>query len=166
MIELAFWSSVFLVLYAYIGYPCALMALSLVRQRPVARAPIAPCVSFIITAHNEAARIREKIDNTLAQDYPPDQLEIIVASDCSTDGTDDIVRSFSDRVRLVRAPVAARQGGGAAACRRERLRRHPGVFRCRDRRLRPHAVSTIVMNFADSDGRVRQQHRSLRQCRR
>lgn len=61
-------------------------------------------LSLIITAHNEGQRISEKLENSLAIDYPQDLLEIIVASDCSTDATDEIVKSFADRgVRLVRA---------------------------------------------------------------
>ena len=32
MTEIAFWGSLALVLYAYFGYPCALLALSLVRH--------------------------------------------------------------------------------------------------------------------------------------
>ena len=70
MLELVFWSSVALVLYAYLGYPCALMALSLVRHRPVRKGTATPDVSFIITAHNEASRIAEKIENTIGQNYP------------------------------------------------------------------------------------------------
>jgi cellulose synthase/poly-beta-1,6-N-acetylglucosamine synthase-like glycosyltransferase len=58
---------------------------------------------MIVTAYNERDRIREKIENTLAIDYPG--LEIIIASDCSTDETDSIVGEYAGRgVRLVRAP--------------------------------------------------------------
>ena len=60
----AFWCSVSLALYAYFGYPCALMLVALVRSRSVTKAEkgsAAPLVSFIITAHNEERRIREKI---------------------------------------------------------------------------------------------------------
>jgi glycosyltransferase involved in cell wall biosynthesis len=63
-----------------------------------------PALSLIITVHNEEARIHEKLENTLLIDYPKDLLEIIVASDCSSDSTDSIVGSFRDNeVRLVRA---------------------------------------------------------------
>lgn len=63
-----------------------------------------PTLSLIITAHNEEARIREKLDNALQIGYPSDLLEIIVASDFSTDETDAIVTSYNEKgVRLVRA---------------------------------------------------------------
>ncbi len=63
-----------------------------------------PKVSLIVTAYNEERRIREKIENSLSLDYDRHKLEVIVASDCSDDLTDDIVREYEDRgVRLVRA---------------------------------------------------------------
>ena len=61
-------------------------------------------LSLIITAHNEEDRISDKLENTLKIDYPRELLEIVVASDCSSDNTDRIVKSFADKgVRLVRA---------------------------------------------------------------
>ena len=98
IVHVTFWAAVALVLYAYFGYPCLLVAISLVRRRDCTRPP-----SAAATAHNEASRIAAKIENTLAQDYPG-HLEIVVASDCSTDGTDDVVRGYAPRVRLVRTP--------------------------------------------------------------
>ena len=143
-----FWSSVILVVYAYVGYPCALAALAVLRRRVVAKGPIRARVSFIITARNEERRIREKLENTLAQDYPRALLEILVASDCSSDATDDVVRSYRDRVRLVRA--AERKGKEAAqqlavdAASGEVL-----IFSDVGTALAPDGVSTMVRNFAD-----------------
>jgi hypothetical protein len=148
MTEIAFWCCVALVFYSYIGYPCALVALGFVRSRPVRRGPITPRVSFIITAHNEEARIAQKLENTLCQDYPAGALEIIVASDCSTDRTDDIVGSFGPRVRLVRAP----ERRGKEAAQQLALRDASGavlVFSDVATALAPDGVSTIVSNFAD-----------------
>jgi len=72
-------------------------------------------VSFIVIAYNEVAAIRDKIANTLELDYPPDRLEMIVASDGSTDGTDAIVDSYPDpRVKLVRNPN--RKGKTTTTC--------------------------------------------------
>jgi len=60
-------------------------------------------VTVLIPAYNEAQNIAATIQNKLEQDYPSDRLEIIVISDGSTDGTDDIVREFSSqKVRLIR----------------------------------------------------------------
>ena len=146
--EAAFWISVALVIYAYAGYPCALLALTLVRDRRVKKAPIAPRVSFVIAAHNEENRIAEKIENTLQQDYPADRMEIIVASDCSTDRTDEIVRSFGRRVLLLRA----RERRGKEAAQQLAVHAAMGkvlVFSDCATALAPDAVSNIVQNFAD-----------------
>jgi glycosyltransferase involved in cell wall biosynthesis len=148
MAQIAFWCSVLLVLYAYVGYPCALQIVSHFRSRPIRKAGITPRVSFIITAYNEEARIREKIENTLAQRYPAPLLEIIVASDCSTDRTDDIVREYSPRIRLVRA--SERRGKEAAqllaidTCAGDIL-----IFSDVATALASDGVSTIVRSFAD-----------------
>jgi glycosyltransferase involved in cell wall biosynthesis len=146
--EAAFWCSVALVVYAYAGYPCVLMALTMFRDRPVKKAPLRTRVSFVIAAHNEEQRIAEKIDNTLRQDYPTDAMEIIVASDCSTDRTDDIVRSYGRRVWLVRA----RERRGKEAAQQLAVRSAVGkilIFSDVATALAPDAVSTIVRNFAD-----------------
>jgi hypothetical protein len=104
VIEVLFWGSIVFVIYAYAGYPLCLLVLSMVRNREVKKADITPRVSFIIAAHNEARRIRTKIENTLDLDYPPELFEVVVASDNSTDGTDDIVNEYAAKgVRLIRA---------------------------------------------------------------
>jgi glycosyltransferase involved in cell wall biosynthesis len=147
MPEIVFWCSVAFVIYGYFGYPCALVIIGLFRARPVHRARITPRVSFVITAYNEEARIADKLENTLRQDYPA-ELEIIVASDCSRDRTDDIVRTYGERVRLVRA--AERRGKEAA--QKLALSAATGdilVFSDVATALAPDAVSTIVSNFAD-----------------
>jgi glycosyltransferase involved in cell wall biosynthesis len=149
--EVTFWCSIALVLYAYLGYPCALLVLSVFRDRPVRKANTwrqPPRVSFIITAHNEEARILDKIENTLALDYPPHALEIVVASDCSTDGMDDIVRRCSSRVRLVRAP----ERRGKEAAQQLALQSASGevlIFSDVATALAPDGVTTMVANFAD-----------------
>jgi cellulose synthase/poly-beta-1,6-N-acetylglucosamine synthase-like glycosyltransferase len=148
MAEIVFWCSVALVLYAYLGYPSALMALSLMRNRPVRKGRVSPRVSFIIAARNEEGRIREKIENTLRQDYPIERLEIIVASDCSTDTTDEIVGSYSTRVRLVRAP----ERRGKEAAQQLAVEAASGeilVFSDVATALAPDGISNIVENFAD-----------------
>ena len=149
ILDIAFCAAVALVLYAYLGYPAVLMALLLVRDRRVTKAPVLPSVSFIITAHNEERRIREKLENTLGQDYPASRLEIIVASDCSTDRTDEIVGAYPDRVRLIRA--AERRGKEAA--QQLAVRAAAGdilVFSDVATALAPDGISSIVGNFADA----------------
>lgn len=103
--QLLFWIAVFGALYSYFIYPLVLMALPARPAHRDARTTAdLPRLSLIVTVHNEAARIEEKLKNSLALDYPRALLDIIIASDCSTDTTEDIVRSHADQgVRLVRA---------------------------------------------------------------
>ena len=147
--EIIFWASVALISYAYVGYPLALAVLSLVRARRVAKADVSPPATFIITAYNEEKRIAEKLENTLKLVYPRGKLEIIVASDCSSDKTDEIVNSYGSRgIRLVRASV--RKGKEAAqklaveAAKGEVL-----VFSDVATILPEHGVLSIVKNFHD-----------------
>ena len=143
-----FWMAAALVCFAYAGYPMVLLALTRVRRAPVVRRRIHPSVTFVITAHNEERRLREKIENTIAQNYPAPLLEIIVASDASTDGTDDIARSFGDRVRLVRA----RERRGKEAAQQLAVQAAGGdvlVFSDVATAIALDGVSSIVANFAD-----------------
>lgn len=101
--QLLFWSALVLLAYVYVGYPLLAYLVSVAFPRTVARAENEPTVTVLITAFNEEAAIAEKIENTLAIEYPSEKLEILIASDGSTDRTDEIVRSFAGRgVRLFR----------------------------------------------------------------
>jgi cellulose synthase/poly-beta-1,6-N-acetylglucosamine synthase-like glycosyltransferase len=91
--------------YSYFLYPLILKIVPARNKRTeVPHRDFAyPKMSLIITVHNEEGRIHEKLENALLTDYPKNLLEIIVASDCSSDSTDTIVESFIDSgVRLVR----------------------------------------------------------------
>jgi glycosyltransferase involved in cell wall biosynthesis len=147
--QTVFWAAISFIFYAYLGYPILLMIATLCRSRPVKKGDIAPAVSFIITAYNEEKRIGEKIENTLRQDYPKDRLEIIVASDCSDDRSDEIVSGFGlDRVRLVRAG----KRGGKEAAQKLAVDSATGeilVFSDVATILPPDGITNIVRNFYD-----------------
>ncbi|MBL8074609.1 MAG: glycosyltransferase family 2 protein [Nitrospira sp.] len=147
--ELLFWSAILLVFYAYSGYPLLLIVMKWVRSRNVRKADITPSVTLIITAYNEERRIAEKLDNTVQLDYPTALLEVLVASDCSSDRTDEIVEGYAHRgVRLVRAPL--RKGKEAAqklavgVAKGEIL-----VFSDVATILQPEAIRNIVKSFND-----------------
>jgi len=147
--EVIFWASVGFMVYAYAGYPLSLVILSLFRNRPVKLGNITPTVSFIITAHNEELSISDKLENTLAQNYPADRLEIVGASDCSTDHTDSIIKSYEPRgVRLIRTD----ERKGKEAAQKLAVQATSGeilVFSDVATILPPDGISTIVKNFHD-----------------
>jgi len=148
-LEIVFWMSVGLVAYAYFGYPLLLWLVSLVQSREVRKGDLISSVSFIITAYNEEKRIAEKLDNTLKLLYPDALLEIVVASDCSSDRTDEIVNSYKPRgVKLVRASAR----GGKEAAQKLAVQTAIGdilVFSDVATILPENAIATIVRNFHD-----------------
>lgn len=102
MVEIFLFASIALVAFAYFGYPASLFLLTLIRRLEVRRSDFLPAVTYIVTVHNEERRINAKLLNTLELDYPRDRLEIVVASDGSTDKTNEIVKShISDGVKLL-----------------------------------------------------------------
>lgn len=108
---LLFWLSVGLFVQAYLGYPLSLFVLRLIYRRPGPvkdPAPL-PSVTLVISAYNEEAVIKEKMENCLTLDYPEDRLRIIVVSDGSNDRTESIVREYADRGIELRA-FGDRQG--------------------------------------------------------
>jgi cellulose synthase/poly-beta-1,6-N-acetylglucosamine synthase-like glycosyltransferase len=103
IIESILFFSLFMVFYVYAGYPLAALALSRLFPRPVRKDSIEPPVTILIAAYNEEEVIAATIENKLNLDYPKEKLEILVISDGSTDGTDDVVKRYADRgVRLLR----------------------------------------------------------------
>ena len=136
--------------YAYVGYPLLLWTLSrFSAARTPARGSATPTVSVVIPAYNEEKQIQGAIEAVLAQDYPAHLIQTVVLSDASTDGTDDIVRRYSDRrVELLRMPE---RGGKTraenAAC--ARLRGEIVVNTDSSIRLHPAAVRELVAHMAD-----------------
>lgn len=104
MSGLVFFGSLATIAYAYLGFPLLLWLRSRLASHPYRVADHEPTVSLIVCAHNEAAAIGAKLENLCALDYPSDRLELIVASDGSSDGTEDRVRAYADRVRLLALP--------------------------------------------------------------
>jgi len=155
LMEFLFWFSVFMIVYAYFGYLLCLFVISLFKKSKNRENeffknynPDFPAVTLIITAYNEEERIKEKIDGSLLQDYPKDKYEIIVASDCSSDNTDEIVKSYKGEVKLVRAP----ERKGKENAQKYAVETAAGeifVFSDVATILEPTAISSIVRNFSD-----------------
>lgn len=145
-----FWLGVLSIVYVYFGYPLLVWLVRNFRPRPWIRKSMLPTVSIVIAARNEEKHIRGKIENTFAIDYPSEKLEIIVVSDFSTDNTDLIVKSFSDRgVKLVRPDrrvgKTEAQNLGVEEAEGEII-----LFSDATTKYPPNVIEQIVPNFADN----------------
>ena len=146
-----FWAGLALGLYPYLGYPLIAALIARLRRRPVLKAAIAPRVSVLISAYNEARHIEATVRNKLASDYAG-ELEVLVASDGSTDGTDDIVRAIAGqdpRVRLYRQEPRA----GKTAALNQLVTLASGeivVFSDANSIYRADTITRLVGNFADA----------------
>ncbi|HKQ63056.1 MAG TPA: glycosyltransferase, partial [Candidatus Polarisedimenticolaceae bacterium] len=105
MFEILFWVAVLLLFHVYVGYPWVMCAWAAVRPAPTLRRRIEPDVSVLVVAHNEERVIAARLRNLLALDYPRARLEILLASDGSTDATVERARHVADRaVRVFAFP--------------------------------------------------------------
>ena len=149
-VTLLFWLALFALGYTYVGYPVLVWMVSSVWPRELRRGNSQPTVTVIITAHNEERDLAAKLENTLALDYPANRLEILVASDCSTDRTDEIVRSYAPRgVRLHRQP----QRLGKTAAQNAAVELANGeiiLFSDATTLYTPNVLNAMLPNFADS----------------
>lgn len=94
-LKIIWWVAIFVIFWAMVGYPLSLVALSKLFKRENKKdSSLEPTVTIMVVAHNEEKVIREKLQNLLETDYPSDKLEFLIASDFSTDRTDEIVEEF------------------------------------------------------------------------
>lgn len=146
-----FWLSLALLLYVWFGFMLILLLVSLLSRKRLKQTDYEPTVSIIVCAYNEAKSILHKIENCLALDYPHEKLEIIVVSDGSTDGTDDILKSY--RHPLVRA-IFMPQRAGKSACQNraaEDARNDVLFFTDATTLHPPDALRLLVQYLSDSD---------------
>ena len=151
-LEIIFWTSLGLIAWTHFGYPLATGLLACLRPRPVAKARVEPSVVLIVAAHNEDTVIARRIENLLALDYPAEKLEIVVASDGSSDRTNEIVREFAAREPRVHLLDCER--GGKTLAQNRAVRETESellAFTDANTEWAPDALRELVANFADSD---------------
>ncbi len=132
--------------WVYAGYPLTLAALSALRPRPRRRAPIQLRVSVVIAAHNEEPVIAAKVANVLASDYPRELIEVVVASDGSTDATVEEARRGGADVVLDLPRIGKISALNAAV-------KHAAgdilTFTDADCTFEPETLKELTANFAD-----------------
>ncbi|HZI11347.1 MAG TPA: glycosyltransferase family 2 protein [Myxococcus sp.] len=166
MAEVFFWCAALLLAHTYFLYPLSLFALDGAaqvlqnlrgmrgggagRQAAARRAGPATPVSLVVAAYNEASCIGQKLENSLALDYPAEKFEVLIGSDGSTDGTDDIVRKCPDgRVRL---SPAARAGKTTVLNRCIPMAKGDiVVLSDANTMIEPEAIQKLVRHFEDPE---------------
>ncbi len=134
-VEIVFWLCIGLIAWTHALYPLAAAARARVRARPPRAADVLPRVLLVVAAYDEAAVIGRRVENLLTLDYPPEKLNIVVSSDASSDGTNEIVERIAAREPRVTLLVNPR-GGKIAA---------------QDRAVRDHAGDAEVLAFSDAN---------------
>jgi cellulose synthase/poly-beta-1,6-N-acetylglucosamine synthase-like glycosyltransferase len=153
-LTLVFWISAAGLVYAYVGYPLLLLALTRARRDDAPTPappdpPSWPTVALLVPMHNERANVEAKLANTLALRYPDDRLQAYFISDRSTDGTNEFLRDHPDP-RVTVLELTGR-GGKAAALNHvlPQLEQDIVVFNDASIMLRPDAIEEIVKPFTD-----------------
>jgi cellulose synthase/poly-beta-1,6-N-acetylglucosamine synthase-like glycosyltransferase len=159
-----FWGSLGALAWTHAGYPLATALKATLLPRPVRKAPGAePSVTVVVAAYNEETVIERRLENLLALDYPAEKLEIVVASDASSDRTGELVEAVAarePRVRLLECPR-----GGKVAAQNAAVRQAGSdvvAFSDANATWAPDALRKLVANLADPEvayvcGRMRLQ---------
>jgi len=153
MFEIVFWALIIFSAYAYVGYPFLLLIASIFHQKPVKKdEQFIPTITFIVAAYNEENVVHEKIENLIAQHYDAQKVEIIIASDGSSDSTNAIVRKYSEkdtRVKLLDLPRLGKANALNKAA--EKAEGEILIFTDANAMLDPDAALFLVVNFADEE---------------
>jgi cellulose synthase/poly-beta-1,6-N-acetylglucosamine synthase-like glycosyltransferase len=143
-----FWVSFVLVAYAYFGYALLLWLRLSFGRRPVPQQAATPTVSILIAARNEESNLPAKLDNLRRLDYPQQRLQIIIASDGSTDRTAEILRQHASEI----TPLILHRAGGKAAALNQAVPLATGdilIFLDTRQFVEPDAIAELVACFVD-----------------
>jgi poly-beta-1,6-N-acetyl-D-glucosamine synthase len=162
VLKLLFWSLIFIVFYAYVGYGILLFLLIKIKrvlapQQVLSSSEILPEVTFIVAAFNEERWIEDKIKNSLALDYPKDKIRFFFVTDGSDDTTPDLIKNYPNlpngqagtegyHIELFHQPE--RKGKIAAVERIMPFVKTPiTVFTDANTDLNPEAIKNIVKHY-------------------
>jgi len=149
ILKALFWASLGGLAWTHLGYPVAAAGLRQLRRREVQKDEITPSVALIVPAHDEEDVIGARVENLLALEYPEDKLELVVASDGSTDRTHEIVAAHDGRVRLLECERAGKLPALNRAVRETES--EIVAFGDANTMWAPDALRKLVRSFADPD---------------
>jgi cellulose synthase/poly-beta-1,6-N-acetylglucosamine synthase-like glycosyltransferase len=144
-----FWGALLLLAYTHFGYPVLIAAWARRARPSVDRGDALPAVSILVVAHDEAHLIEARIRNLLALDYPREKLDVMIASDGSTDGTAERARAYEAESLRVFAFNARR--GKAAVLNELVPQARAAIVTLADARqqFEPGALRALVAPFQD-----------------
>jgi cellulose synthase/poly-beta-1,6-N-acetylglucosamine synthase-like glycosyltransferase len=161
ILEVVLWVSLGLLVWTHVGYPLVAGLVARIAPRRVRVDDVLPTVALVIAAHNEEDVIEARLENALLLDYPRDRLRIVVASDASSDRTDELVRGYAERgVELSVAPRGGKVNAQNVTVRG--LDSEILAFSDANCSWAPDALTRLVRSFADPEvayvcGRLRLQ---------
>lgn len=153
--QVLFWICIGTLLYTYAGYPVLVWLWAKLFPQPHRMAPAEPRVTVVVAAHNEAAEIEARLENLLALEYPREHMDIVVASDGSTDATVERAKKFGNHgVRIVEFEnrrgkpallnaLVPEARGDIVVLADARQRFHPGAVRALVRHFVDHRVGAV-----------------------
>jgi len=145
-----FWGMFGLIATNYFLYPIVVISLSRLVRKNHALGPYEPTVTMVIAAYNEEKVISEKIENSLALEYPVEKLHVIVVSDGSNDRTPDIVSGYKDK-GVLSLYEPERKGKSAALNRGVQCATGEiVVFSDANNMYDRNAIRALVRHFSDS----------------
>jgi len=147
-----FWGSVGIITYTYAGYAGWLWLRRRWRYRPVKTSTFTPSLTIVMVVRNEAEGLERKLRNLIELNYPEELRRIIVVSDGSTDGTNDILSLWSKRseIQVILHPDSQ----GKAAGLNDAFEAATGevvVFADARQKIEPNAIRLLAENFADPE---------------
>jgi cellulose synthase/poly-beta-1,6-N-acetylglucosamine synthase-like glycosyltransferase len=153
IINIFFWTSALLIIHTYALYPLLLIALNKVfRKQTINRInDYTPFVSVLMAVHNEEKVIRKKIKTLFSSDYPGDRIEVLVGSDSSDDGTNEILNELKKSLSTLKVIFFSDRIGKPAVINRLSAETKGEILIITDANVFPvrNCIRTLIRNFTD-----------------
>jgi cellulose synthase/poly-beta-1,6-N-acetylglucosamine synthase-like glycosyltransferase len=153
IIKILFWISALLIMHTYVVYPLLLIALDKIfRKKNInSTSDYTPTVSVLMSVHNEEKVIRKKVESLFSSDYPVDKIEVLIGSDSSDDGTDEILNGLKKSFPSLKISIFAKRIGKPAVINSLSDGATGEILLITDANVFPdrNSIRTLLRNFSD-----------------